>query len=473
MRSKNWFQLRHARDYGISLNFLKFVAMIPDRIGLSLIIGLHWLIHLRFSLVLVTSLLIFKSEIMFAQHIDSLVAEAVRNNPQLRSLDYQVAATQFRAQSVRSLPPPTLGLEFSQVPINEFNVWNKALSNSVSLSQMFHLGGKLKAMTMVEQQNAVIAQNDREIFRLNLIGQVKMSYYQLWLIERKIELQQHQLELLNQLQSSLNLGYQLNRVNQADLLTLKSEIAAENLQLITLQNQRDVEQYRLNQLLGRELESKTVYTVKALPVDSLAITQTALQQQLAQFNPELQRMSNMLAMNQAMLKANNKEAVPDLMIGAMVMRMPRGMILTSESDLSMLEMKTETMYSLMASVTLPFLPWSAKKYRVKSQELAAAIKTIEYGKIEMEREMLVRLKEALVKLKTATDQVRLYADQVLPLYRQAAAAQVSAYQNNQANISAVIDNYRMLLMQEMNYYMAQADYQMAKAEIEMMVGAVW
>jgi hypothetical protein len=30
----------------------------------------------------------------------------------------------------------------------------------------------------------------------------------------------------------------------------------------------------------------------------------------------------------------------------------------------------------------------------------------------------------------------------------------------------------MLLMQKMNYYMAQADYQMALAEIEMMVGTI-
>lgn len=435
-----------------------------------LIFSLQQMKTIGISLVLAILFLFIQSEITVAQPIDSLITEALNNNPQLRSLNYQVTAAQFRARSVRSLPPLTLGVEFSQVPINEINVWNRALSNSVSLSQMFHLGGKLKAMAKVEQNNALIAKDDREIYRLNLIAQLKMSYYQLWLMERKIEVQQQQLELLNNLWASLNLGYQLNRINQADLLTLKSELAAENLQLITLQNQREAERYRLNQLLGRELGSKQVYTITELPMDSLAFPEAELENRLAQFNPELQRMSNMIAMNQAMRSANSKEAIPDLMIGAMVMRMPRGMILTSESDLSMLEMKTETMYSVMASVTLPFLPWSANKYRARSQELAAEIKRNEYSKIEMEREMLVRLKAASVRLKTARYQERLYAEEVLPLYRQAAAAQVSAYQNGQTNINAVIENYRMLLMQEMNHYMAQADYQMAKAEIEMMVG---
>ena len=37
-------------------------------------------------------------------------------------------------------------------------------------------------------------------------------------------------------------------------------------------------------------------------------------------------------------------------------------------------------------------------------------------------------------------------------------------------MTAVIDSYRMLLMQKMNYFMSKADIQMSLAEVEMMVG---
>jgi len=493
MRLNIWYQLRHTKESSIPLNILKseetigvrlrrcliagflaisFVKTIRHSLRLCLIFGFHWLINFRLSLVLITSLLFFSSETMFAQQIDSLIAEAVRNNPQLQSLEYQITSAEYRAQSVRSLPPPTLGLEFSQVPINEFNVWNKALSNSVSLSQMFHLGGKLKAMANVEQKNALIARDDREIYRLTLIAQLKMSYYNLWLIERKIEVQQKNIDLLKNLGSAINFGYQINRVNQADLLTVKSEIAANDAQLLILQSQKEAEVYRLNKLLGRNLESKGVYTIKDIASDTLSFSQSELEEKLSQSNPELKRMTSMMAMNQAMLKSNGKDLIPDLMLQAMIMRMPQGMILTSKSDLSMLEGKTETMYGVMASISLPFMPWSAKKYRAQKQEYLAQLKNIEYGRNDMQREMIARLKEALIKLKTGRELERLYADQVLPLSRKAVAAQVSAYQNSQFNINTVIDNYKMLLMQEMNYYMAQADYQMAKAEIEMMIGGI-
>ena len=73
-------------------------------------------------------------------------------------------------------------------------------------------------------------------------------------------------------------------------------------------------------------------------------------------------------------------------------------------------------------------------------------------------------------MKTSWDLIKLYSENVIPLYEQARSTQVSSYQNNQTNINTVIDANRMILMQSMNYYMAQADYQMAIAEIEMMLG---
>jgi outer membrane protein TolC len=158
------------------------------------------------------------------------------------------------------------------------------------------------------------------------------------------------------------------------------------------------------------------------------------------------------------------------MVQGMLMRMPQGMILTSKSDLSILDPKTEIMYSLMFSINLPFAPWSINKYKAKEQELYAGISSIEYEKSDMQREMTSQLKAVLVKYNTAIDLTKLYNEKVIPLYSKAAESQVSAYQNNRTGVTTVIDSYRMLLMQQMNFYMSQADTQMSLAEIELMVG---
>src|SRR4030042_6475453 len=81
-----------------------------------------------------------------AQSVDSLITEAVKNNPQLKSLQYRITASEKRTESINPLPAPNLSVEFSQVPTNTFDVWNQSNSNNFSLSQMFPLGGKLNAM---------------------------------------------------------------------------------------------------------------------------------------------------------------------------------------------------------------------------------------------------------------------------------------------------------------------------------------
>ncbi|MCU0344417.1 MAG: TolC family protein [Ignavibacterium sp.] len=423
--------------------------------------------------VLIISILMI-SGISSAQSVDSLVNEALQNNPQLKSIEQKIYAGEYRAEAVNNLPPPTLGIEFTQVPIDKINIWDDAISNSLSISQMFPLGGKLSAMNSVELQNVKVTKKDYDSYKTNLTAQVKMSYYYIWQLDRKIEIQLENINLLNNLSNSLEISYQVNRINQADVLTIRSEVSSNNAQLIILKKQREAEIYKLNKLLGRKLDSKELTIDEEINDDTLSYSQTQLEAILSNKNPSLLKMNSMIEMNKAMVNANNSELVPDLMVEGMVMRMPRGMILTSKTDLSMLAhepQETEYMYSLMASITLPFVPWSSGTYNNKEEELLSEIKGIEYEKNNMQREMTAQLKEALVKYNSAKELMNLYDQEVIPLYTSSAESQTTSYQNGKTSITAVIDSYRMLLMQKMNYYMSKADVQMSLAEVEMMVGA--
>lgn len=423
---------------------------------------------------ILSALILLQAQFSFAQSIDSLINEAIQNNPYLKSLEQKIYAGEYRAESVDNLPPPTLGVQFDQIPIDEIDIWNGAISNSLSLSQMFPLGGKLSAMNDVEIKNVEVTKRDYESYKINLTSQVKTSYYNIWLLEKKIQIQLENIDLLSNLSRTLEIGYQVNRINQADVLTIKSEVASNNAQLIILKKQREAEIYKLNKLLGRKLDSKELIVDEEINDDTLIYSQAQLEQILFNKNPSLLKMNSMIEMNKAMVNANNSELVPDLMVEGMLMRMPQGMILTSKTDLSMLAhepQETEYMYSLMASITLPFVPWSSGTYNNKEEELLTEIKGLEYEKNNMQREMTAQLKETLVKYNTAKELMNLYQQEVIPLYTNSASSQTTSYQNGKTSITTVIDSYRMLLMQKMNYYMSKADVQMSLAEIEMMVGA--
>jgi outer membrane protein TolC len=406
-----------------------------------------------------------------AQSIDSLVNEAIVNNPKLKSLQYRIDASEYRSESVDYLPPPNLSVEFSQVPVSQIDIFNQSISNNFGLSQMFPLGGKLSAMAEVENKNTLVEGNNFEAYKINLTTQVKMSYFNLWLIDRKIEIQKSNISLFSDFAKAIEASFYTNRISQADVLTIQSEIASNETQILILEKQREALVYNLNKLLGRDLNSKDVFAIKDFEIDSLQLSQLQLEELLADSNPTLNKMNNMIEMNRAMITANNKELIPDLMVQGMLMRMPRGMILTSASDLTMLNPQTEWMYSLMFSINLPFAPWSVGKINYKEEELTSGINGIEQEKNDMQREMTSQLKEALVKYNTARELTELYDKKVIPLYTSSSESQTTAYQNGKTNITAVIDSYRMLLMQKMNFYMSKADIQMSLAEVEMMVGA--
>lgn len=425
----------------------------------------------NYSFVVLIIVVLLLSGNTFAQSVESLVNEAIANNPQLKSLQFRIKASEYNSKSINYLPPPNLSVEFSQIPINEYNIINQAISNNIALSQIFPLGGKLSAMSEVEKKNTLIQSDDFNSYKISLIAQVKMSYFSLWLIDRKIDIQKDNVSLLKDFAKSIEVSFYTNRVSQADLLSIQSEIASNDAQLLIAEKQREAAIYKLNKLLGRDLISKEVYASEDFAFDSLLLTQTQLEGILTDSNPSLLKMNNMIDMNKAMVTANNKELIPDLMVQGMLMRMPKGMVLTASSDLSMLEPKTEIMYSIMFSINLPFVPWSIGRYEKKEEELAAGINSIEQEKNDMQREMIVQLKNALIKYKTSIELTDLYKNKVIPLYTSSVESQSIAYQNGKTNINAVLDSYRMLLMQNMNYYMSKADVQMSIAEIEMMIGS--
>ena len=220
-----------------------------------------------------------------AQSVDSLVNEAIVNNPKLKSLQYRIEASKYRSESVDYLPPPNLSVEFSQVPISQIDIFNQSISNNFGLSQMFPLGGKPSAMADVENKNTLVEGNNFDAYKINLTAQVKLSYFNLWLIDRKIEIQRSNISLLSDFAKAIEVSFYTNRISQADLLSVQSEIASNEAQIFIFDKQRESLVYNLNKLLGRDLNSKDVFVLKDFEIDSLQLSQLQLEELLADSNP--------------------------------------------------------------------------------------------------------------------------------------------------------------------------------------------
>ncbi len=447
----------------------------------------------------IASLIILVHAGVLAQSADSLIRMAFKNNPQLTAISHQADAAEHRAASVGAMPAPTFGIEFSQVPTSSANILNDAISNNISLSQMFMLGGKLSLMSEMERKKGALLQHAKASLLVKLRASVRMNYIQLWLLDRQIEIRHRTIHVLDELAGSLASGVQTNRTQSADLLTVRAEAASERARIAELGAKRRAINNVLVSLTApqpafttttdsrservsaytREGAAGTITPDSVLPALPPFSSEADLAAALLDDNPTLATMDGMKQMNDLEIAAAKKELIPDLMLQAMVMRMPNGMILTGgQRSVDMIQMSadgmptknTEWMYSVMASVTLPFMPWSSQRSTAKTDELRSMNLNVDSQKLAMEREMVASLRSAVNTFETQDSLSRLYRETILPLMRDAAQARTVSYQTGRAPLSALLETYRMELMKTDDYLMTIMNAQMAFIDIEMMVG---
>jgi outer membrane protein TolC len=426
----------------------------------------------KFSMTVGLVIFLFITSPIHAQSVDSLINEALQNNPQLKSLQYKIKSAEYKSESIGFLPPPSIGLEFSQVPINKPDPFTNAISQNLSFSQMFMLGGKLGSMSEMEKQNIPIAQNDYDIYKQKLIADVREEYYKIWMFEHHARLRQDNINLLNDIQSSVETAYKVNKAKYSDVLLVKAELVSYQTDLRVMNNNATAEKYKMNNLLGREINNTDLEVQHEWEIDSLTYSTKELEDILLNYNPSLKKMGNMIKMNEYESTSNNKELIPDLMIQGMIMRMPQGMLLTTKTDPMMItgNGSTEYMFSIMASVTLPFLPWSSGKITSKEDELNADLSGLSLERTNMQREMVSQLDAEIMNLNNQKDQVKLFENDVIPIYKTTFEAQLSEYRNNMLGINSLLETLRTILMKEESLSESKMNYEMTLADINMMAG---
>ncbi|TAE32392.1 MAG: TolC family protein [Candidatus Kapaibacterium sp.] len=419
-----------------------------------------------------------------AQPLDSLLSEAMRNNPQLRAYSFTVQAAEHRTHAAGALPPPQAGVTVEQVQVGNFNIVNGALSNNFYASQMFMLGGKLSAMQDMERARVKNEQDRSQEFAAKLRSDITTVYTMLWRIDRQREIYASTATVLERSIEVASSQVQTGRFSYAEVLRLQAEKSLALLKQKTLSNERKTALAMLAALLGRA--NATSLNITPVLLDERLLSETNVRerlQTLAASNPTLRRMASMITMTEAERISAEKGSIPDVMLQGMIMRMPQGMTLTANSSLftGALESPFEYiirapnappdwMYSLMAQITLPFAPWSAPKYTAKAQELAAISQAQTLERENMTLMLSAQMEEQLQKMQTATETVEILKSTVIPLYERTFDAQLAGLQSGQTSISGLLDTERMLLMKRDDVLMAREQYYLARAQLEFLLG---
>ena len=384
--------------------------------------------------------------------LESLIQEAQQRNPGVQSALRQVQALRHRIPQVRTLPDPTVSLGWAGNTV-PFSVQKSDPSSyrGVTASQTFPYPGKLKLKGEIADREAEAAWWDYENARRRVIADVKTAYYDYSFFAKAIETTTKNKELLMKLSQISEARYRVGKGIQQDVLKSQVEISRIEQRLTVLEQQYKTAQVRLNTLLNREPEAP-LPPPTGLNNPKLDYSLDQLYQLAKEKDTGLQREQRMIERNQLAINLAQRDYYPDFSVAYMYQQRPL-----------MPDMKGVTV-----TANIPIF------YRTKQRE--AVLEATE-NKVSSERskdnrqtELFFAVKEQFLLAKSSERLFQLYSQGVVPQSSLALESSMSSYQVGNVDFLSILSNFTTVLDYEVEYYRELANYNMALARLEPLVG---
>ncbi|HET7153165.1 MAG TPA: TolC family protein, partial [Candidatus Kapabacteria bacterium] len=368
--------------------------------------------------------------------LDSLIAQALRNNPGIRSADMYISSSQGRIEQAESWDDPQAGIEFYATPVTSFDPIRDGKETDYFIQQAIPFPGKKSLMGNTAKagvQTAVYLAGDA---RRRLILNVKTTYAMIYSLQRQMDVNAENIQLLQQIRSSTQTKYSVAEATQGDVL--KTSIELEKLQNDSTSLTRQLQSAiaMMNALRGAPNADDIGRVAKitpVLPVYSLdSLVDIALDSR-----PDLLAMQSEVDMDRTEAVASEQNRLPDFMV--------RGTykVMVGATD----------NWALMVGVNIPIAPWASGKYEGKIEEEEYAAEATLQEHHNMNNMIRYEVTDAWTKVRSSWEQIERYKQTILPQAEQALQSSLVGYQTNKTDFLSLMDSERMLNAMETDYYM--------------------
>jgi outer membrane protein TolC len=363
--------------------------------------------------------------------LPQLLDEARRANPDLLAARKRWEAMQARIPQSKGLPPPRIGIEFEEIPrgvkLNQATIM-------YSLIQSLPFPGKLSAKRRVAVAEAAQAGMVFKQAEWDVTTQLKSTYYDLFLLDRELEIQREQLGWIKQSAAIAQTRYAAGLAPQGELLQAQAEQLTMSNELDVLGHRRQAMAAHLNHLLNRPVH-EAVGNPPPIPLAWVSFSPEELVAIALDRQPEVLAFQYSAERADAALRLAKRELLPDLE--------------------TMIELRDPAAgpfgpWDLTLALVLPFWFWTKLKYgvRVAMFDKESAQAAYQAMRNEITRRIHEHWHEGLAAYQTA----QLCQDGLLGLRRQAVASTLAAYQSGGGSLMELLGSLRALREQERIYY---------------------
>lgn len=352
----------------------------------------------------------------------ALVAEALADNPDLRTLQESLTAARALPAQAGALPDPVLSLGY----VNEG--WSPSLGAmpdstlSVMVGQDLPWPGKRALRSRLAASSGEQAAQQLARARLGVAAGVRRAYQALAQSRLLLELVREQSQLLGQIEGVARARYTVGQGAQQDVLRTQVEVTRIG-QLEAEQRAQEAERLaELNRLLGRRGAAGIEARLDATPSESRPLEPLEpLLERLRAISPELASAHVSLDAARVAVDLARKEFKPDLGLRAGYMN--RGGL--------------DPMWQAGVSLNLPL---ARGRRQAAVAEAEARVRAAGQRVQAVEAQLRLRTQQRLARLQAVERMTALYGEGIVPQGRLSVEAALASYQAGRTPFIAVLES---------------------------------
>lgn len=387
--------------------------------------------------------------------LETLLQEALVNNPEINEAKERLKAAQFRIPQASSLPDPTAGTMYMGEMLETRLGPQK---NVYEFEQMIPFPGKLIEQRRMAASEADAAQAQLKKVERDVTLRVSEVYFDLYMVDTSIRVVEETRELLKKFEALAQNRYASQAGSQRDVAKAQAEVSDTIQKLFMLRQQRNTLQALLNALLNRnpnasieQLEKPSLPTL-TLPIEELL--------KLSYENrPELTEASAMLKREEHVNVLAKYSYAPDFSVGFQYVEIGNGMTTDSEDGRDAWMIPIKVTLPLWQNRLIPAVLEAKRNLNASQAKLQQTKNMTEY-----------ELRDAYYRFTSAKQIVELYENALLPEAELAYRSDQAGYEAGKVDILNFIDSERVYLNSQVAYYQAQADALKNFAALERAVG---
>lgn len=395
------------------------------------------------------------------EQLPSLIKTALANNPELKSSQARWRMFASKAKQAAALEDPMFMFKLQNMLAREPFVFNKDPQSAkvIGISQQLPFWGKRAIKQEVAQYEAESYKWVIEERKLELARMVKETYYQLWAVDKSMEIIDKNLRILADFVTIAESKYSVGQGVQQDIYKAGLEKSKMLDMQITLKQQRRSLEANLNYLLYRPGDSPvgTVadFTLPQLPLSAEQLNQTALEKR-----PQIKSLISLTNKGHASRRLAQKEFYPDFNLSFEYMfKEAISTDMTSDPGYNM--------FTLGVTFNLPFQQEKRHAMLVEStSETTMAIEELN----GLKNMISYTINDTLAQLERRRNLVELYKGGIIPQAEQSLESAVISYRVNKVDFLTLLDGRMTLFNYERELYESQAEYMMKLAQLEATVG---